>query len=142
MSDAWQQHAPEPLRGFHVVQLGLQPDRAALYRRIDARCRTMFAQGLIEETARLVARYGSACRALQSLGYAEAQAVLRGELTEAEALAKAQQGHRNYSKRQGTWFRRDSRIHWLRGFGEDVWDEATEVILKGNQSFVIACSLP
>lgn len=129
MSDAWQKHAPEPLRGFRIVQLGLQPDRAALYPRIDARCRAMFAHGLIEETAHLVERYGSACRALQSLGYAEAQAVLRGELTEAEALARTQQGHRNYSKRQGTWFRRDPRIHWLNGFGEDVYNDAMQTLI-------------
>ena len=124
MSDAWTRYAPEPLRGFRMVQLGLQPDRAALYRRIDARCKQMFEAGLIAETAALVERYGAQCRALQSLGYAEAQAVMRGELTLQEAVAKAQQGHRNYSKRQGTWFRRDTRIHWLHGFGEDVYKEA------------------
>lgn len=128
MSDVWSRHAPEPLRGFRVVQLGLQPDRAALYRRIDARCQQMFAAGLLEETAALVKRYGEQCRALQSLGYAEAQAVLRGDLTEAEAIAQAQQGHRHYSKRQRTWFRPDKRIHWLHGFGEDVYDEAMQAI--------------
>jgi tRNA dimethylallyltransferase len=133
MSDLWSQHAPEPLHGFRVVQLGLQPDRVALYRRIDARCEQMFAAGLLDETAALVKRYGEQCRALQSLGYAEAQAVLRGELTEAEAVAKAQQGHRHYSKRQRTWFRPDHRIHWLHGFGEDVYDEAMQAIAAAQQ---------
>ena len=130
MSDAWNLHAPEPLRGFRIVQLGLQPDRAALYQRINARCSQMFATGLIPETASLVERYGEHCRALQSLGYAEAEAALRGELTEEEAIAKTQQGHRNYSKRQGTWFRRDIRIHWLHGFGEDLQDEAMRTISR------------
>ena len=131
MSDAWSRHQPQPLHGFRVVQLGLQPDRAALYQRIDARCRAMFANGLLQETATLLAHYGPYCRALQSLGYAEAQAALRGELTEQEALAKTQQGHRNYSKRQGTWFRRDNRIQWLHGFGEDLFDEAMQMIPMG-----------
>ena len=134
MSDAWNQYAPEPLRGFHVVQFGLQPDRAALYQRINARCQQMFTAGLIAETAALVERYGEPCRALQSLGYAEAQAALRGELTEEEALAKTQQGHRNYSKRQGTWFRRDTRIQWLQGFGEHVQDEAMRLLEAKDRS--------
>ncbi len=128
MSDAWQALQPEPLTGFRVVQLGLAPDRALLYKRIDARCETMFADGLIAETAGLVAKYGAACRALHALGYAEAQAVLRGERTESEAVAKAQQGHRNYAKRQGTWFRRDRRIHWLKGFGADVFVDAMNLL--------------
>ena len=120
ISDAWQARSPVPLQGFRVVQMGLAPDRAALYERINQRCAAMFADGLVEETRALLARYGDGTRALQSLGYAEAQAVLRGEMSEAEAIAKAQAGHRNYSKRQGTWFRRDARITWLHGFGENL----------------------
>jgi len=132
MSDAWQARSPAPLEGFRVVQMGLMPDRAALYERINLRCAAMFADGLVEETRTLVAKYGADCRALGSLGYAEAQAVLRGEMTEAEAIAKAQTGHRNYSKRQGTWFRRDARVQWLHGFGGDVVEAAME-LLVGEQ---------
>lgn len=123
MSEAWTDRRPEPLTGFRVVQLGLMPDRAALYERINTRCAAMFADGLIDETRALITTYGST-RALGALGYAEAQAVLRGEMTEAEAIERAQIGHRNYSKRQGTWFRRDPRIQWLEGFGADRVDEA------------------
>jgi tRNA dimethylallyltransferase len=128
MSDAWQAEQPQPLTGFRVVQIGLAPDRAALYARIDARCRAMFADGLVAETAALVAKYGTQCRALNALGYAEAQSVLRGELTEEEAIAKAQQGHRNYAKRQGTWFRRDARIHWMHGFGPEVVEDTMKLL--------------
>lgn len=132
MSDAWQDRSPSPLEGFRVVQMGLAPERAALYERINLRCAAMFADGLVDETRGLVAKYGPDCRALGSLGYAEAQAVLRGEMTEAEAIAKAQTGHRNYSKRQGTWFRRDARITWLRGFGFDVVNEALDACGEGQ----------
>jgi tRNA dimethylallyltransferase len=45
--------------------------------------------------------------------------VLRGELTLHAALSSAQQGHRNYAKRQLTWFRRSTSIHWLHSFGND-----------------------
>ena len=45
--------------------------------------------------------------------------VLRGELTVAEAVAAAQQGHRNYAKRQMTWFRRETAMCWLDGSGDE-----------------------
>ena len=128
MSEAWGERRPEALQGFRVVQIGLQPDRATLVQRIDARCAAMFAEGLVAETRGLVERYGETCRALRALGYAEAQAVVRGEITEAEAVAKTQAGHRQYSKRQGTWFRRDLRIHWLQAFGEDAVDQAMRLL--------------
>jgi tRNA dimethylallyltransferase len=44
----------------------------------------------------------------------------RGELTREQALQAAQQAHRNYAKRQMTWFRREPEVHWLRGFGDDL----------------------
>ena len=75
--------------------------------------------GLVEETAHLLAQYGPDCRPLTSLGYAQAAALLRGELTGDQAIAAAQQGHRNYAKRQLTWFRKDPTLHWLPGFGSD-----------------------
>ena len=81
----------------------------------------MFAQGLVEETRGLIANYGEAPRAFDSLGYRQARAVLRGEMTEAEGTAAAtSQGHRNYAKRQLTWFRREPEVRWLAGFGGDA----------------------
>ena len=79
----------------------------------------MFDRGLVEETTQLAETYGFDCRPLTSLGYAQAVAVLRGEITRDEAVALAQQGHRNYAKRQLTWFRKDPAIQWLPGFGSD-----------------------
>jgi tRNA dimethylallyltransferase len=79
----------------------------------------MFDRGLIEETERLIARYGPNCRPFTSLGYAEALAVLQNEITREQAVTQAQQGHRNYAKRQLTWFRREADIHWLEGCGGD-----------------------
>jgi tRNA dimethylallyltransferase len=116
----------DPLQGYRVLKLGLAPSREKLYERIDARCEQMFANGLLEETAMLREKFGDDCRALTSLGYAQALAVLRGEITREQALAATQQGHRNYAKRQGTWFRRESEMQWLEGFGDDanVHDQA------------------
>ena len=114
----WEQ-SRDPLTGFRILRLGLNPPRAELYARIDRRAAQMFEIGLVEETAQLVARYGEDCRPLTSLGYAQAVALLRGETTRGQAIAAAQQGHRNYAKRQLTWFRKDPAIHWLPGFGGD-----------------------
>ena len=108
----------DPLRGYRVLQFALGPERESLYARINKRAAVMFERGLVSETEMLRSRFGDACRALTSLGYAQAMAVLRGELATAEAIKAAQQGHRNYAKRQLTWFRRDASMHWLAGFGD------------------------
>lgn len=122
----------EPLRGFRVLQLGLNPDRPALYARINRRAGTMFTQGLLEETQELVARFGAGCGPLGSLGYAQAFAFLEGKQALPEAIAAAQQGHRHYAKRQLTWFRRDPALHWLEGFGDDPAIQARALQLARN----------
>jgi tRNA dimethylallyltransferase len=119
MTELWQQHGRDPLRGFRILRLGLDPDRQALYDRINRRAQQMFEAGLIEETQRLLETYGDAAGPLSSLGYKQAVQFLRGELTREQALHAVQQAHRNYAKRQMTWFRREPQVHWLRGFGDD-----------------------
>jgi tRNA dimethylallyltransferase len=118
MTAMWKQ-GREPLQGFHILRLGLDPDRKALYQSIDERAQQMFAAGLVEETSRLGQKYGERAWALGSLGYRQARQVLSGELSREAAVAAAQQGHRNYAKRQMTWFRREPDVRWLRGFGND-----------------------
>lgn len=117
MTEMWQQ-GREALTGFRVLRIGLQPEREALYRRINVRARQMFDRGLIDETRDLMRRYPEA-RPLESLGYKQAAQYLRGELTLEQAIALAQQGHRNFAKRQLTWFRREPDVQWLAGFGDD-----------------------
>ena len=82
----------------------------------------MFAAGLVEETRSLLERYGPV-KALDSLGYRQAMAVLAGTLNLEDAIEAAQQGHRNYAKRQLTWFRREPDVHWITGFGDDAETE-------------------
>jgi tRNA dimethylallyltransferase len=79
----------------------------------------MFAAGLVEETRGLLARF-EPVKALDSLGYRQAVAVLAGKLTEDAAIAAAQQGHRNYAKRQLTWFRREPEVVWIESFGYEA----------------------
>jgi tRNA dimethylallyltransferase len=139
MSEAWKQ-GRDPLTGFRILRLGLDPDRKALYTRINARASQMFAPetengGLLEETRRLVAKYGESPGngfpgPFDALGYKQARAVLHAEMTLPEAIAAAQQGHRNYAKRQLTWFRREPDVLWLKGFGSDpaIATQAIEAI--------------
>lgn len=119
MTEMWKQRT-EPLTGFRIVRIGLDPPRETLYARINARAAQMFEHGLVEETRSLYAKYGDAARPLNSLGYKQALQLIRGELTCNEAIAAAQQGHRNYAKRQMTWFRRESEVQWIKGFGDEV----------------------
>ena len=114
-----QQEARDPLTGFRLLRLGLNPPRQALYAHLNRRCASIFAAGLVEETRVLLDRYGPV-KALDSLGYRQAMSVLSGTLSEEAALGAAQQGHRNYAKRQMTWFRREPGVTWLEGFGDDA----------------------
>lgn len=118
MTDLWKQ-ARDPLKGFRILRLGLNPARELLYERINLRAQQMFAAGLIEETQRLLEKYGDAAGPLASLGYKQAVQFLRGQQGREEALTSAQQAHRNYAKRQMTWFRREPDVVWLAGFGYD-----------------------
>lgn len=119
MTDLWSQ-GRDPLQGFRILRLGLDPDRKALYERINERARQMSAGGLVEETKALQGKYGDKAPPLASLGYKQAAKFLRGELSRDEAVKAAQQAHRNYAKRQMTWFRREPDVKWLKGFGDDA----------------------
>lgn len=118
MTELWQK-GRDPLRGFRVLRLGLDPERSSLYERINQRASKMFEMGLVRETQQLIDRYGPETRPLASLGYKQAVQLLQDELTKEQAVQAAQQGHRNYAKRQMTWFRREPEVVWLKGFGDE-----------------------
>jgi tRNA dimethylallyltransferase len=109
----------EPLHGFRILRIGLDPAREALYARINQRAAQMFETGLVDETQGLLEKYGEAAKQIDSLGYKQAAQFLRGEVSRERAIADAQQGHRNYAKRQMTWFRREPAVHWFAAFGDD-----------------------
>jgi len=135
MSELWKQ-GRNPLRGLRIVRLGLNPDRSVLYDRINQRAQRMFDGGLVEETRSLLEKYGTAARPLSALGYKQAVALVRGEIDRKTAVQAAQQAHRNYAKRQMTWFRREPDVIWISGFGDDagVQSEAIRKIEDGQRS--------
>ncbi len=122
----------DPLTGFRLLRIGLNPPRPALYDRLNQRCAAMFAAGLVDEARLLLARYGPV-KALDSLGYRQALAILAGTLTLEAGIAAAQQGHRNYAKRQLTWFRREPDVQWIEGFGDETATvaRAAEIVASG-----------
>ncbi len=94
-------------------------DRQLLYDRIDSRVLEMVDRGLFAEVEALLAEgLSPEHTALQAIGYKEAAAALRGEISREEAIEAIQRESRRYAKRQLTWLRRDKSVHWL------LWDSA------------------
>jgi tRNA dimethylallyltransferase len=110
--------ARDPLTGFRLLRIGLNPPRPQLYERLNRRAAAMFASGLVDEARAILERYGPV-KALDSLGYRQARAILSGTLSLEAAIEAAQQGHRNFAKRQLTWFRHEPAVHWLESFGDE-----------------------
>ena len=136
MTEMWKEER-DALLGFRILRLGLNPDREALYARINERARRMFDAGIVDETERLLAKYGDTAWPLGALGYRQAVQLLRGSLTRDTAIAAAQQAHRNYAKRQMTWFRREPDVTWLSGFGDEVSVQTqAETLVTGVRSSV------
>jgi tRNA dimethylallyltransferase len=108
------------LQGFQLFQIGLAPERSLLAAAIAARTRQMFRGGLIEEVRGLLAQGLSGQeKPFESLGYKQALAHVRGQMSLEQAMAATEAETRQYAKRQQTWFRRDPRIEWFAGFGSD-----------------------
>jgi tRNA dimethylallyltransferase len=99
------------------IKIGLRVDRAQLGGILDARVRAMFASGLVAETRALLERFPAGGRPFTTIGYKEAAAVVRGELTEDAAIAETARRTRAYAKRQMTWLRSERNVHWLDATG-------------------------
>ena len=105
---------PPPWR---VLELGLNPSN--LKQRIAQRSQALYSDGLVAETQALQQRYGADCPLLDTIGYAEAAALLRGELSEAAAIEQTTKRTQQFAKRQRTWFRRQHEPLWLDAPGEE-----------------------
>jgi tRNA dimethylallyltransferase len=121
-----QRRVPPP---WSVLELGL--DRTDLPQRIHERAIRMYAEGLVAETAALISRHGEHCPLLDTMGYDEARSLLRGDLTEGEAVARTTQRTRQYAKRQRTWFRRQHQPIWLQG--KDLMQQALNTVQTTRQ---------
>ena len=106
-------------------------DRATLYERIDRRVEEMLRLGLLDEIKALLAEgVPERSTAMQAIGYKEFVDVLAGRCSLETATALVQQASRKYAKRQLTWFRRNSAIHWLR---REPGDDTAQILSKARQ---------
>ena len=123
----------DALQGFRILRIGLEPARPELYARVNRRVQAMFDAGLVNETEQLLKKYGASARPLSSIGYKQVVQLLKGEVTRETAIAAVQQAHRNYAKRQITWFRREPEVNWLSGFGDTAKiQEQAAVLVRDN----------
>ena len=80
----------------------------------------------------MLEKYGDSASPLSSLGYKQAVQLVRGEVDRDTAIQAAQQAHRNYAKRQMTWFRREPHVMWLTGFGDETEIQGKAIKLVEN----------
>ncbi len=97
---------------YDVEWIGLNFEREELYDRINKRVDWMIEAGLVEETKKLLDKFGRIPNLVDTIGYREIIKYFDGEMTFEEAVSKLKQNSRNYAKRQLTWFRKNENIKW------------------------------
>ncbi len=110
-------------RDFRTIKIGLNLPREELYKRIEDRVDLMMSQGLLEEVKGLQAYRD--LNALNTVGYKELFDFLDNRVTLEEAIGQIKTNTKRYAKRQLTWFKKDSAIHW---FHPDETDKILEYI--------------
>ena len=123
----------EPLRGFRIFKVGLDPDRAHLHALLDERTKQMFRSGLLREVEELLSKGCTGFeKPFEALGYRQALKHIRGDLSLEQAIASTQLQTRQYAKRQMTWFRRDTQVQWLSGFGHSpsILEQCFELVQR------------
>jgi len=106
---------------YRTLKIGLTCERDILYDRIDRRSEAMFQNGLLEEAERILqAGYDPGLKIFRTIGYRQAFALLRGEISPEGAVEDLKRCTRRYAKQQVTWFRKDKSIIWLESSSDFV----------------------
>jgi tRNA dimethylallyltransferase len=109
----------QPLTGFDMHFIGLNPPREELYRRIDHRVQRMMDAGLVEEVRGLLARgIPPSAKPFEAIGYRRVIADLDSASPREETIRIIQRDTRRYAKRQMTWFRKLADVTWFDGPGD------------------------
>ena len=110
---AWQKEHAFQEESFEVLKIGLMRERAELYDLINQRSERMMEAGLLDEVRGLISRgYSLELKPLRSVGYRQMGEVVQGAKNVVEALDGMKQETRRLAKRQLTWYRADTDIHW------------------------------
>jgi tRNA dimethylallyltransferase len=109
-------------RPFKVIKLGIDWERAELYGRINRRVDLMLEAGLLEEAKALYPQ--RALNALQTVGYREFFDYFEAKIPLEEAIELVKRNTRRYAKRQLTWLRKETNLHWIKAgtSGTEVLD--------------------
>lgn len=118
----WQAARGRPLIDRESAQFFvIEPDRADLIGRIDARFEGMIGHGALDEVRQLLSLgLDPALPAMKAIGVRELQAAISGELAFDAAIERAKIATRQYAKRQATWFRHQLGDEWKRMPGGDA----------------------
>ena len=121
---------------YNVLIIGLEADRADLYRRIDDRVDWMMANGLLDEAQRLASEgYTLGEGPLSGVGYDQLGQYLSNNMTLDEAVAQTKTRTHRLVRRQNTWFKRgDQRITWLDTTGRDPAEPAAAAVREFLES--------
>jgi tRNA dimethylallyltransferase len=123
-----QRGSAEPL--YESLMLGINWPRPVLYQRIDQRVDERIELGMIQEVRDLLA-HGVSKERLEDLGleYRFISQYLRGVYkSEAEMIERLKFAIHDFTRRQLTWFRKETRIHWLEGEGGNYNGEASQEV--------------
>ena len=108
------------LQGYIALKIGLNPPRQALYERIEKRAHLMLDRGWSKEVAALIAEGAPTNgKPFEFIGYRELRDQVEAGRPLSDSIEAIAQATRRYAKRQLTWFRRESGVHWLAGFGDE-----------------------
>ena len=130
---------PAP-RGYDgpVTWIGLTLDRDEHERRIAARARQQFADGLVTEAVASGSEYDPGLPAFSAIGYHEAWDVADGRTTLDEAVATDAERNVAFAKRQRTWFRSEPDIAWLDTTVSDPFDRALALARQRRLASIVS----
>lgn len=109
----WERPAAGAAEELAATKIGLTMERRRLIERLEERVEAMYAAGLVDETRLLLSSYPRTARPFGAIGYAEAAAVVMGEINLASAAAETKRRTRAYAKRQMTWLRSERNMQWI-----------------------------
>ncbi len=107
---------------YPILQIGLDCEMDLLGDRITRRTHQMIELGLVAEVETLTKKYGWNLPLLDTLGYAEIQQYLAGNISSSEAIDLTILHTRQFAKRQRTWFKAYPEIEWFDANSDDLFE--------------------
>ncbi|HEX7677186.1 MAG TPA: tRNA (adenosine(37)-N6)-dimethylallyltransferase MiaA [Thermoanaerobaculia bacterium] len=127
----WERPTAGTAEEMAATKIGLTLERSRLVERLEQRVDSMYAAGLVDETRGLLAKYPRTARPFGAIGYAEAVAVVMGEMSVETAIAETKRRTRAYAKRQMTWLRSERNVQWIDVSSVDDTFAAAMRLLEG-----------